>query len=913
MANLRPVRILLTIACLGLVLLPLVASAQGFSFQRDLSRPDTGLTFHDIQRQAERHFGGLPAEALGRGSGYKQYKRWEWFWEPRVRATGRFPDPNHNWREWSRFIDKNGALLADAGAAAWRPLGPSQVPPQGNDGLGRLNCIAFHPTDPNTFWVGAPAGGLWKTTDFGESWTCNTDQLPVLGVSDIAIDPRDPNVMYIATGDGDQGSLSGVQTDQRFVQGDTRSIGVLRTTNGGVTWQPTGLRFEASELVLIRRLLIDPASPSTLLAASTIGVLRTDDAGGSWRIVAPGYFMDLEYHPTNPSIVYAATAAIGGDGSAFYRSIDGGMNWEGIIGSQQILRMKIGVTPQRPNRVDLLCASLSGGLGGIFASADAGQTFNASGYVPDTLQGRPNLLGWFAGAADDLGGQGSYDLAYAISPDDPYEMFVGGVNTWKTSDGGATWGLANFWSVYPWDSAFNSRIALAHADKHFLRYHPLKPDHLFECNDGGLWYTSNRGSTWTNISSGLQIGQIYRIASSPFEDYTVLAGHQDNATWMLDQGQWRQAGVGDGMEVAVDRFDRNLMYRVGQNGSIARSRRRLIEFADHSTLDQQALSSMNISGNIPGFGRQFQGAWLTPFVIDPVAPNVLYTGMYHVFKSVDYGDTWQAISPLNTSLEKQDQDGNPLPLHVRTLAVSPTNTNVIWAGTFEDISVTLDGGLSWGLVGLRTSQSFAVTSLTADPVNPSLVLVTLSGYDPVSKVIVLDVQGNGVNLTRNLPNVPVNCAAFDVGAQALFIGTDLGVFVLDLSVADAPWVPYGEGLPRVVVTDLDVHQRLGVLRAATFGRGLWETTLPGVSAVPAEEQRPTRVRPLDGGVFELSLDELAPGEHAVVYDYLGQEVMRLDVASARERIDLSGRPAGVYFLGLRSEGYRTLERLVRAK
>lgn len=876
------------------------------------------MSFFDIQRAARSHFEQLGDRYAEKGSGFKQYMRWEWFWEQRVWATGKFPLPEHNWNEWTRFVGANGEVLAKSASSAgnWRPMGPSEVPSKGNDGLGRLNCIAFHPTDPNTFYVGAPAGGLWKTTDFGNTWQCNTDQLPVLGVSDIAIDPVDPNIMYIATGDGDMGSLSGIQTDQRFVDGDTRSVGVLRTTNGGATWGLTGLRFDPSELVLIRRLHIDPSDRLTLLAASSIGVLRTSDGGASWRIVEPGFFMDLEYHPTNPSVVYATTAALRGDPSAFFRSDDGGRTWEKTAQSSGILRMKIGVTPQRPNRVDILCASLRGGLAAIFTSADEGREFNPTGYQPDSTRGRSNLLGWYNGLGDDfLGGQGQYDLAYAISPNNAAEMYVGGINTWRTTDGGGRWDLANFWSAYPSDSAYNRRYALAHADKHFLRFHPLRPEYLFECNDGGLWYSSDRGTSWTNISSGLQIGQPYRVASSPHEVNTVLAGHQDNATWMLDQGVWRQAGIGDGMEVAVDPVDRNTMYRVGQEGSIFRSRRRLLEFADHSKLDMNELNGMFLSGNIPGYGPVFKGAWLTPFVIDPVNSNVLYTAMYHVWRSSNQGDSWSAISGLSVSGERRDQNGNPIPLHIRTLAVSPVNPNIIWAGTFEDVVITVDGGLSWFNYANRPSQTIALTGLVAHPFNQYLCFGTLSGYEAGAKVFVLDLRtGGGENLSFNLPNVPVNCLVYDHrNGGGLFVGTDIGVFYLNLAVPGSVWQPFNDGLPRAVVTDLDIQENAGLLRAATFGRGVWESDLFGPAQAEPHRDAPQRswsVRTAGGGTFEL-MRSSSEVDAVIIYDYLGRVVTELPLSEERTLLDLGRLPVSIYYAALRSEGYRHLEKIVR--
>lgn len=180
--------------------------------------------------------------------------------------------------------------------------------------------MAFHPTDPNTFWVGTPAGGLWKTTNGGTSWTTNTDYFPVLGVSDIAVHPTNADILYLATGDGDLGNLSGLTGG---AEGDTKSIGILITTDGGNTWYTTGLNWNVTDRKLIRRLLINPSNPQILIAAASDGIWRTTDGGATWFNTQPGYFMDLEYKPGDPSIVYASSFNYSGN-AKIYRSTDSG-------------------------------------------------------------------------------------------------------------------------------------------------------------------------------------------------------------------------------------------------------------------------------------------------------------------------------------------------------------------------------------------------------------------------------------------------------------------------------------------------------------------------------------------------------------------------------------------------------------
>ena len=888
------------------------AEAQRFPFTDQLPEKAEGWSFSDIQKTAKQYWKDHPELLEEHDGSYSKYQRWEWFWEQRTYGSDKFPANDHNYKAWAAFVEKNGDLLAKTASSTgqWQPLGPNRLDAKTSDGLGRLNCIAFHPADPNTFWVGSPAGGLWKTTNFGQTWTNMTNNLPVLGVSDIAIHPNNPDIIYIATGDGDLGSLSGIQIDLPFQDGDTRSVGVMKSVNGGVTWERTGMQFSESNRVTIRRLLMSPANPDILIAASSIGLLRTVNGGTAWQQVVQGYFMDIEYHPTNPNIVYAATFGGGqSNPTTFARSIDGGATWQGIFSDPNIRRIKIGVSPAQPDRVDVLCANLSNGLYGIFSSVDAGANFNAGGYVPDSIQGLPNLLGWYDGSTqnrDFFQGQGHYDLAYAISPTNSAEIYVGGVNTWKTTNSGAAWKLSNFWINDPQiiAQAGAQGVGFAHADKHFLRFHPLRNDHLFECNDGGLWYSSDKGTTWTSITNGLEISQIYRLSHSVQEPNTVIIGRQDNGTYILENGGWRKAFGGDGMECLIDHSNPNIMYHSVFNGNFSRSMNRFRE-----PVNQRAW----ISGNIPGFGQQFQGPWVTAFEIDPVTPSTIYTAMYHVWKSTNRGDSWTQISPLNVSSEKTDNNGNPLPIHIRAMDVSPADPNVIYIGTFEDISATFNGGADWQDIGFRQDNNLALTDIEAHPSNKQVCFITLSGYVSGEKVYGW-IAGEWINLSRNLPNVPINCVTYDErGDGGIFVGTDIGVFHLSFSNDNEQWQPCNSRLPRVPVTDLEIHKSTGKLRAATFGRGVWETDLGNVGAADEEESGTgmTITTISDDGLYLLSLESQKAGEEYLIFNYLGERVLQGEVHGLEQEIDLRTLPNGIYYLSLKSEGYKDLHKVVK--
>ena len=308
--------------------------------------------FATIQQQAEAWFEG---KDHGRGSGYKQWKRWEYLNKYRLSEDGKII----NWtaQNWDAYIESgssgrvtNGSWYFIAGSD-W-VNGPSGY----NPGIGRVNCIAFHPTNPDILWVGLPSGGLWKTTNNGTTWTPLSDGLPAIGVSGIVIHPTDPDIIWILTGDGDAG--------------DTKSIGVLKSTNGGVTWYTTGLSWDVTEGVRGYKLIMDPSNNNELWAVTDDGLYKTTNGGTTWAQMYAGSFRDLEFKPGTSNTMYLCTI------NSFYRSIDGGNGWSLITSGLPTgeNRTCIGVTPGATNYVYLLCGpdTGTGTFKGVYRSTNVG-------------------------------------------------------------------------------------------------------------------------------------------------------------------------------------------------------------------------------------------------------------------------------------------------------------------------------------------------------------------------------------------------------------------------------------------------------------------------------------------------------------------------------------------------------------
>jgi len=734
------------------------------------------ITFYDYQNAFNQYCEELGVEngyyfdqygQKHKMGGWKQFKRWEEFWEPRVdRTTGAFPEFSVE-DMLNRYYNPPQQLPNGLATASWTSLGPNSSA-GGYAGVGRINCIAFHPSDNNTFWVGAASGGIWKTTDGGNTWTVLNNGTGVLAVNDIVV-PSDytaSNTLYIATGDKDAW--------------DNRSIGVLKSTDGGVTWNATGLSYTVAQGKMVTRLLLDPNNNNTILASTSDGVYKTTDGGTTWTFLAnPEFFIDMEYKPGNFSTVYAGTKA----GGKIWRSTDGGNNWTQISDTHG-KRVELAVTPDNSSVVYALICASGNGLYGVYKSTNSGSSF--SKVYDGTIDGH-NLLGY---NSDGTGtnGQGWYDLSLDVNPNDENMVFVGGVNTWRSTDGGNNFSIVNHW--------WGDGVPAVHADKHQLKYR--SNGDLFECNDGGVYITTDDGTTWTDKTNGMVISQMYRIGVSQTVATETQCGLQDNGTKLITGGIWSDVRGGDGMECIIDYTNVNTQYNTYTNGDIRRT-------------DDHWVSSVGIKPS------GASGAWVTPYVLDPVDHNTVYAGYQHIYKSTDKGDNWSIIYNLNSSNM------------FRALAVALSNPQVIYASEPYHLWKTTDGGGSWSEVTTGLPGSF-ITYIAVKNDDANTVWVTLSNYSGTTVYESTNGGTSWTNISTGLPNVPANAIIQNklVTDQVdLYVGTDNGVYYKS---GAANWVHFSTGLPNVVVKELDIYYDLinpenSLLRSATYGRGLWETPI----------------------------------------------------------------------------------------
>jgi photosystem II stability/assembly factor-like uncharacterized protein len=694
---------------------------------------------------------------------YEMYKRWEYFTEPRVYPSGdRSLISKASDEMWNYKASRTNAMQM---ASNWTLLGPTSSIPAGGGGAGRVNCVAIDPVNPQTIYVGAPVGGLWKSTNGGTSWTTTTDHLPVIGVSDILIDPTNTNVIYISSGDADHS--------------DSYSCGVLKSTDGGLTWSQTGLSYSTSGSRMVYCLLMNPSDHTMLFAGTSNGLYKSTDSGVTWTKVLTAGIRDMEFKPADPTTIYAVS------NTAFYRSLNTGKSFSpvttGLPTASAVSRLSLATTAADPNYLYVLASTANGYYyQGLYLSTNAGTSFTSQ-------SNSPNLLGFYSGTGGDAtSGQGWYTLSVAASPINKMEVVVGGVNIWRSTNAGASWAKISNWTS----------SSSVHADVHDLRYVPGTGT-FYAGADGGCFRTTNGGASWTNLSNGLQIAQMYRIGCAQTDPNVIIQGWQDNGTNEYNTGSWSQILGGDGMDCFIDYTNANTMYATNPNGSL---------YVSVNGGGWQSINS-NITGT---------GSWVTPWGMDPVTPTTIYAGFQELWKSTNRGASWTAISTFGLAPTAP----------ITSFALAKSNPQYIYASNGSQFYGTTNGGTAWTNLSSSMPGSNTVTAIDVSTTNPSEVWITYSGYSSNAKVFrSVDAGHTWTNIASlTLPNMPVNCIVTQPGsADGVYVGTDVGVYYKDSTMTS--WAPFMNGLPNVNIAHLQIQTSSKKLRAGTFGRGLWETNL----------------------------------------------------------------------------------------
>jgi photosystem II stability/assembly factor-like uncharacterized protein len=781
---------------------------------------EPGDSLQDLAKEQAEYFAQTGNE---RGSGFRQYMRWETWAMPRLYPSGEFiNDTSLSWVSQYRMerspefaARKALANAAGIGTGKWHVVTPAQPNREGGD-VGRINAVDFDPGAPGTIYAASPGGGLWRTRDDGDTWQILTGSIPMLTVSDIAVDPQRPQTIYILTGDGEM-----------YVG---PSMGVLKSTDGGETWNNTGLVWTINQRVYGHRLAINPKNPAILLAATNAGLFRSTDGGqGRWAKVLPtgngaALFWDILFHPTDPSIVYAASR------TDVYRSMDAGATWTQLGGGLPDTknlpprltsdRIRLAVTPASPSTLYVLYGSPSGFWIGLYRSDDNGNSFvkRSSSAPPPTDNAAippsfsfatPNILHF----ANNFRSQSSYDLALAVSPTNADLVVAGGLEIWRSDDGGKSWRQKTNWTAKPGNGNYT------HADIHMLIY---RGNALFATSDGGVYRSNNNGNSWisiANFKSGIGVAQPYSLCISAKNPDLLYYGAQDNGSWKLDvKGRLTRVFGGDGFVCQIDPNDPNTVYVSVQYGRIYKTTNAGKKFEE---------LKIPVSG---------QGPWLTPYTLG-TDPSTIYACYGDLWLGTKGGSEWKnltngRIGASTNCMQVVVASSDPKTIYV----VKGEGWGSSWrrsAGAVRPpffggggVFRTTDGGANWeNITGSLPIGEAAITDIAVSPSDPLRVWATFSGYKPDAKAFVTSDGGKTwANVSTGLPNLPVNTvAARSSAANAVFVGLDVGVYYRDDTLTT--WTPFFDGLPYSSVQSVIVDEANKRIVAATFGRGIWQSEL----------------------------------------------------------------------------------------
>lgn len=786
------------------------------------------------------------------------------------------------WKAWEQRQELDaGSIFA---GLPWRCVGPVV---QG----GRLVDIEVHPDDPYTFYVAYATGGLWKTTNNGLSFTPLFDRQPTMVMGDIALDPQDPQTIWVGTGENNSSRSS------------YGGLGVFRSDDGGASFRHVGL----SNSDRIGRILVDPRDGDRVLVAvlgalytdhSERGLFLTTDGGQTWTKVLAGEgmtgFIDLVRDPADPAVIYASSwersrrpwnFVEGGNGSGIWRSTDRGVTWARLEGGfphdEHVGRIGLATTAASPNTVYAFVdnqtpaeddfdpdsgavtvrklrdmsreeflrqdiAEIENFVRGndLHPDIDAEelvrmvrdeeisleQVLEALNDANANLFNRP-IAGAQVWRSDDRGetwrlthdepiremvfSYGYYFGQIRVSPTNADQIWIMGVPILRSDDGGATW------------KGLDDRVV--HVDYQSMHVDEENPSRVLVGNDGGLATSWDGGLTWLELNS-VPVGQFYTIHVDMAEPYNIYGGLQDNGTWRGpstaepdDKNAWTFVNGGDGFYVQTDEADGRITYAGYQFGYYTRidadgSRHRV---RPRNKLDEPAL----------------RYNWMTPIQLSEHNPDIVYFGSNELWRSMDRGETWVAISDDLTRTEKRGD----VPFGtISTFDESPEVFGQIVVGTDDgQVWFTPDGGVQWRDVSDGIVRDRWITRVVSSSHDAARLYVTANGYrddDMTPYVYRSDNLGDTWrSISRGLPTEAVNVICEDPqNPDLLYVGTDRGVYVS--RDGGGTWASLNADLPHVPVHDLVVHPRDHELVAGTHGRSVWVVDVEPLQLLDEEVQ-----------------------------------------------------------------------------
>ncbi len=750
-----------------------------------------------------------------------------------------------------------------AGTDAWASLGPGVVG-------GRTRGLAVNPKDPNILYAANVTGGVWKTTDSGQHWKPLTDGLPNLSFGAITLDPSDPNTIY--AGGGEQYS-------------SYAGLGIYKSADAGATWNLLPGTARSTNFAYVNRIVVSPASSQRLYAATQAGIVASRDGGATWaRTVTANYYgcgdLAIRTDKTTDYLYAICSGATATDTFSVYRNTDAGGagTWTSVYTANNMGRSVLAVAPSNQSTIYVAAAGLGNnpasprdgvGLAGVFRSTADGDPgtwttqvspadANPFNFILFKAAGSSTTAYCASGATVPNDG-GTWGKMIAVDPLDSNRVWVGGVDLYRSDNGGVSWGVASEWNL--------ANAQAAHADRHAILFHPAynggTNQTAWQLTDGGIFRTDNArasvstgtragcqtefqaGSavTWTQLNTDYTVTQFFKGAAYP-GGQSYFGGSQDTGTNRGSDGSpnsWTRLGGGDGGSVAVDPIDPNRFLITSQTLALQRS------------LDGGATITNAVTGIT-------ENAAAFPFeayvAIDPTQPNNVYIGgSTNLWRSSDFAGTWTASAPVGTNGA------------VSAISVSPFDSAKVIFGTASGFlyrsSNALQANATWTSVRPRTGN---VSSIAFDPVTPDVVYAVYSSTKGTNTSLAHVYRSTDGGLTWTprdgtgtaaVPDIPTwRLLVNPRNPQLLYLGSDLGVLISQ--DGGATW-SHDDSLPNVIVEDLAFDTGTNnYLFAFTHGRGVFRTTLPGAPAGCTYSASPTSIdAPIEGGVFPVAVSTSA--------------------------------------------------------
>ncbi len=691
----------------------------------------------------------------------------------------------------THFENQSARTTEVQSSSSWQSIGPNNIG-------GRTLAIAIDPTDTATIWLGSASGGLWKSTTGGtglNAWTYIPTGFPVRGITSIAINPNNHNEIYIGTGETYTYGSAVNGLIQRPTRGSA-GIGILKTTDGGLTWTHS-LNWSYNSVRGVWDFKINPLNPSIVYAATTEGVYKTTNAGATWNLSLNQLMvMDLEIDKVDTNIIYAGVGNGSSPNKGIYKTSNSGATWavltNGLPPNTHTGRITITAYPGNNNRI----------------MAVIGELYSTVGVYESTNQG----VSWVAKNSpftEILSYQGWYAEGLCYRTNDPTQILFGGVEVFRSaSSGNSLLQVSN--NGNPGDGI--------HSDIHDIISNPLDPNKIYFATDGGLYRSDDFGDTYYACTEGYVTTQFYIGSVSQQDGNLLLGGLQDNySVQFTGTNYWFPVVGGDGSFNAINPLNDQVQYASYQYLNVYKTNNAWsngFQIINHP-------SAADLYNNV---------AFIAPLILCPSNPQVLYAATEELLRSNNGGSNW-----FPTSGNVISAVGEP----AIALAVSATNVDSVFASTapsdtqHNHLWRSIDGGQTFTDITGTLPDRF-IRDITLNPDNSQEIFVALSGFGAGHIFKSLNGGDTWTDVSTALPDVPFHCITYNpTNTNKVFAGSDLGVFV---SIDDgATWTAFNSNLPDgAMVFDLVYSLVDTSLVAFTHGYGAYKISLADFS-VSTEE------------------------------------------------------------------------------